>query len=64
MVVIMEREEITIGDRIQVGDERGTVLYIGSVPPTKGTWLGVDWDDPLRGRHDGVYNGVRYFQAR
>ena len=44
----------------------GTVLYEGPVPPTKGTWLGIEWDEPSRGRHSGVYDktGVRYFSPR
>ncbi|BES88513.1 CAP-Gly domain [Nesidiocoris tenuis] len=54
----------SVGQRIQVGDSRGTVMYVGPVPPTKGIWLGIDWDDPSRGKHDGVYDGQRYFQAR
>lgn len=29
-----------------------------------GVWLGVDWDDPGRGKHDGSYKNVRYFAAR
>ena len=46
--------------------QRGTILYEGPVPPTKGTWLGIEWDDPARGRHSGVYDktGVRYFEPR
>lgn len=44
----------------------GTVLYRGPVPPTIGTWLGVEWDERERGKHDGVYDktGVRYFSCR
>ncbi|GAA5857287.1 hypothetical protein JCM9279_007595 [Rhodotorula babjevae] len=44
----------------------GTVLYEGPVPPTKGRWLGIEWDEPTRGRHSGVYDktGVRYFSPR
>lgn len=64
MVGVMNEKEVAVGDRVQVGEDRGTVLYIGPVPPTKGTWLGIDWDDPLRGKHDGIYDGTRYFQAR
>ncbi|KAL7060297.1 hypothetical protein AAHC03_09767 [Spirometra sp. Aus1] len=26
-------------------------------------WIGVDWDNPDRGRHDGSYKGVKYFNA-
>jgi len=60
----VEQSPFEVGHRIQVGEQRGTVLYVGSVPPTQGIWLGVDWDDPSRGKHDGVYEGVRYFKAR
>lgn len=28
-----------------------------------GLWIGVEWDDPHRGKHDGSINGVRYFQT-
>ncbi|KAM9792236.1 tubulin-specific chaperone E [Neosynchiropus ocellatus] len=34
---------------------------MGPVPPTKGVWLGVEWDDPERGKHDGSHEGVHYF---
>ncbi|GAA6023216.1 hypothetical protein JCM10207_004483 [Rhodosporidiobolus poonsookiae] len=44
----------------------GTVLFEGPVPPTKGVWLGVEWDEPSRGKHSGVYEktGERFFQTR
>ncbi|NXD79779.1 TBCE protein, partial [Halcyon senegalensis] len=29
-----------------------------------GIWLGVEWDDPQRGKHDGTYEGTRYFTCR
>ena len=28
-----------------------------------GEWVGVEWDDQTRGRHDGVLNGQRYFDC-
>ena len=43
---------------------RGTVKYIGSVDNTKGTWLGIDWDNPERGKHDGSHDGKSYFQTK
>lgn len=55
---------IQLGQRIECGGSYGTVKYIGEVPPTKGIWLGIDWDEPNRGKHDGMYNDVRYFEAR
>uniref|UniRef100_A0A023F7S1 Tubulin-specific chaperone E n=2 Tax=Triatoma infestans TaxID=30076 RepID=A0A023F7S1_TRIIF len=61
-----ERKECNVreGDRVQLGNHRATVKYVGAVPPTKGLWLGLDWDDPSRGKHDGQYAGTKYFQAR
>ena len=32
--------------------------------PFIGDWLGVEWDDPSRGKHDGSHNGQRYFMTR
>ncbi len=29
-----------------------------------GTWLGVEWDDASRGKHDGSKDGVRYFETK
>ncbi|XP_047109126.1 tubulin-specific chaperone E [Schistocerca piceifrons] len=55
---------LQLGQRIECSGSYGTVKYIGEVPPTKGIWLGIDWDEPHRGKHDGMYNDVRYFKAR
>ena len=27
-------------------------------------WLGVEWDDPARGRHSGEHGGRQYFVTR
>uniref|UniRef100_A0A8C0YD03 Tubulin-specific chaperone E n=2 Tax=Cyprinus carpio TaxID=7962 RepID=A0A8C0YD03_CYPCA len=53
-----------VGRRVSCDGERGTVRYVGPVPPTAGLWLGVEWDDPERGKHDGSHEGVRYFTCR
>lgn len=55
---------VKVGDRVEVGGHRGTVKYIGDVAGTKGEWLGVDWDDSARGKHDGSHDGSFYFQTR
>jgi len=52
------------GDRISVNGAYGTVLYVGAVQGTKGTWLGVDWDEAARGKHDGSKDGINYFATR
>lgn len=57
-------QEVEIGQRIECDGHRGTVCYIGPVAETNGTWLGIDWDNPTRGKHNGTYNQKIYFKAR
>ncbi|XP_069698305.1 tubulin-specific chaperone E [Periplaneta americana] len=52
------------GQRIECNGYYGTIGYIGEVPPTKGIWLGIDWDDPARGKHNGTHEGEKYFNTR
>ncbi|XP_040001104.1 tubulin-specific chaperone E [Xiphias gladius] len=56
--------EDAVGRRVSCGGERATVRYVGPVPPTTGLWLGVEWDNPDRGKHDGSHEGVQYFTCR
>lgn len=42
----------------------GTIKYVGPVDGTTGLWLGVEWDDISRGKHDGIKDGKRYFECR
>ncbi|XP_061480528.1 tubulin-specific chaperone E [Rhineura floridana] len=53
-----------VGQRIFCNGEYGTVLYVGSVPPTTGLWLGVEWDNHQRGKHNGSHEGIQYFKCR
>jgi hypothetical protein len=39
-------------------------ISAGKIPGTKGDWLGVEWDDPRRGKHNGVYNSQQYFTCK
>lgn len=52
------------GQRVVFCGYYGTVRYVGEVSPTRGTWLGVDWDDPTRGKHSGTHEGKKYFSTR
>jgi tubulin-specific chaperone E len=52
-----------VGARVQIVQDRATVRYIGSVTGQEGVWVGVEWDDPTRGKHDGSTGGVRYFET-
>lgn len=55
---------IEIGVRVECLSQYGTVKYIGEVAGHNGTWLGIDWDDVGRGKHNGAVDGHQYFQAR
>ncbi|GBE81694.1 RNI-like protein [Sparassis crispa] len=50
-----------VGTRLNHLGFLGTVRFVGAVGKTSGVWLGVEWDDPQRGKHDGVKDGSRYF---
>ncbi|TLS24449.1 hypothetical protein PpBr36_08771 [Pyricularia pennisetigena] len=50
-----------VGQRLSFDGALCTIRFIGDVAGTSGTWLGVEWDDPSRGKHDGCHKGVRYF---
>ncbi|KAM4813897.1 tubulin-specific chaperone E isoform X1 [Urocitellus parryii] len=53
-----------IGQRVEVNGEYATVRFSGVVPPVAGLWLGVEWDNPERGKHDGSREGIVYFKCR
>uniref|UniRef100_A0A8C6WBD7 Tubulin-specific chaperone E n=2 Tax=Nannospalax galili TaxID=1026970 RepID=A0A8C6WBD7_NANGA len=53
-----------IGRRVEVSGECATVRFCGGVPPVAGLWLGVEWDNPERGKHDGSHEGTVYFKCR
>lgn len=55
--------QVHIGSRIKSNDDFGTVKYIGEVQGYKGIWYGVEWDDPVRGKHDGSVDDVQYFKT-
>ncbi|KAI5275769.1 hypothetical protein E4T47_01380 [Aureobasidium subglaciale] len=52
------------GKRLSTKGERCTVRYVGEVKGKSGQWLGVEWDDPTRGKHCGSHDGVEYFKCR
>ncbi|KAG6804431.1 tubulin-specific chaperone E isoform X2 [Apis mellifera caucasica] len=61
---MVEDKRYEIDSRIECDGHQGTLKYIGPVGETKGLWLGIDWDDPTRGKHNGTYEGIKYFKAR
>lgn len=63
---------VVVGSRVQdLEGYRGTVRYLGPVAAAKNPsdiWLGIEWDDIARGKHDGscvdsTGTTVRHFQC-
>ena len=59
----MVEDRNCIGRRVDCEGHIGTVKYIGTVGNTQGQWLGIDWDDPTRGKHNGTYEGIKYYET-
>ncbi|KAK5947179.1 hypothetical protein PMZ80_001326 [Knufia obscura] len=51
------------GRRLSYDGHLCTVRYHGPLAGTTGAWLGVEWDDASRGKHDGKYKGEQIFQC-
>jgi tubulin-specific chaperone E len=51
------------GKRLSFDGHLCTARYVGPVNGTKGDWLGVEWDETWRGKHDGRRDGTRYFEC-
>lgn len=54
----------SVGQRLSLKRDRCTIRYVGTVAGKKGQWLGVEWDDAIRGKHDGAVEGTRYFTCK
>ncbi|GFS08897.1 tubulin-specific chaperone E-like [Elysia marginata] len=59
----LDGTQFQVGDRIYCDQHRATIRFIGKVPPTNGVWLGVEWDNPARGKHNGSHEGKQYFHT-
>jgi hypothetical protein len=51
--------------RVEFQSHHGTILYSGPLQhlpslPSE-TYLGIEWDDPQRGRHNGTVSNFQYF---
>ncbi len=53
-----------VNDRIIIDGQRATVRYVGLIADQEGPWIGLEWDDPGRGKHDGTANGHKYFHCQ
>ncbi len=55
---------LEIGDRLSYGGELCTIKFIGEIP----AWpnevaLGVEWDNIQKGKHNGSFKGIKYFES-
>lgn len=53
-----------IGQRLSLKGQLCTIRYLGPVAGKAGEWLGVEWDDISRGKHDGTFDGTKYFECK
>lgn len=56
--------QLPLGTRVLLGGRHAaTVRYVGPVDGQSGTWVGIEYDEPGRGKHDGCHAGRRYFSC-
>jgi len=60
----MSAPPFAIGDRVQVDKKNASVRYVGSIDGQDGTWVGLEWEDKSRGKHDGSHSGRTCENAR
>jgi hypothetical protein len=53
-----------VGTRIRVKGDLGTIRYVGTLQNREGTWIGIEWDNPEKGKHSGEADGIKYFQSK
>lgn len=58
-----QNQNIQVNARVKIQGFYGTIKYVGFVENHPGLWVGIEWDDVSRGKHDGIVNGVRYFKT-
>ena len=54
----------SLGARLSYNGQLGSVRYVGPVDGAAGLWLGIEWDDPTRGKHNGSKDNKFYFACR
>lgn len=52
------------GTRICFKDSYGTVRWTGNIQNKEGLWIGIEWDNPEKGKHSGFFEGIQYFHTR
>ncbi|EUB55448.1 Tubulin-specific chaperone E [Echinococcus granulosus] len=60
---IQDVSQCLIGCRVVKDEQFGTIKYVGPIVSSSVVWLGIDWDNPKSGRHDGTFKGAKYFNT-
>lgn len=64
---VEEEQYLAIGDTVSIsstaGNRVGTLRFMGTTEFAKGTWCGVELNEP-NGKNDGAVAGTRYFQCQ
>lgn len=50
-----------VGQRLSFDSALCTVRFFGPLKGLKGEWLGIEWDHPTRGKHNGQHQGEQIF---
>lgn len=53
-----------VGERRSYNGQVCTIRFVGKIPDWDVTALGLEWDNPSRGKHSGQLHGVSYFECR
>ncbi|KAL4854293.1 Tubulin-folding cofactor E [Chlorella vulgaris] len=57
-----DTQEPAVGRRLLLGGKHAaTVRYVGPLEGQHGTWVGIEYDEAGRGKHDGSLGSTRYF---
>jgi len=67
----LSQNNFILGQRVGIDESSsssfgiGTIRFIGPLQDASDSeiWLGIEWDDPKRGKHNGNVNGVKYFEC-
>ena len=63
LAATMSSADFRLGERIEHDGQAATIRYIGPVPDKSESWLGIEYDEPSRGKHSGTVGRVELFDC-
>lgn len=61
-----DANELFLNRRVEINEHTGTIRYVGKLKHSKkdnDIWIGIEWDDETRGKHNGTIEGIEYFKT-